>query len=627
MAVEDRYRTMPFESAIAYMQGKINLDSDKWDDISASEHDAAFISAGIKGSVLSDLHSAVNRGIESGQTLEDFTKTFKLVTDGYVAPDLQDWRAQIVYQTNANQAYRQGRVQQQLDPEVQKLQPYLEYVHGDTNHPRPHHLALDGKVFRADAIPWFPPVGFGCQCRTIARSDRYLKQHGIEVSDIQVGDTVKYRDDRNIEREVEIKPDKGFDPVPKPVDAARRRALIDPIIARAPEAIAKQIKEEIERVDTEFASTAKELVSPPEKAQKSEYEQARADLDLLQKLYGKESNQVRLTKDERSRLEELELQAGKIKFTDLKAAREREFALRQKASTEIEAGKPIPQGPMSVAEANAALSDSERKALKAILDPPEGRNFSQGRLDLASSRDMAETIARSDKVKGLGLSVEDIQALRNYTANGYVGVNGALRGLQDDPTSQLAQQQRLVARAANQALAKLPEFQGEVRRDTVLSKAELESLEVGQKLSMKGITSTSTNLSGSSTADYGKKEGLNKTNLYSDIAQRGGIKSGQGSTQRVTFTIETDQGRDLGVISTRSFEKEVVLPHGWEGEVKAIKKTATGYEITLSDKGVKRSAEFAESDSAPAEQSEPLTEERELYLIRQTDALTFEIVR
>lgn len=254
MPLDDRYANVPFDEAISYLSGKINLDTDKWDDILDAEHDAAFVVAGAKGSLLSDLRGAVDRAIANGQRPEDFLKDFERISEGWAHTGDKAWRANIIHMTNLTQSYAAGRATYQLDPEVMRVQPYLQWVHSNSGKPRPSHLALDGRVFRAEAIPFYPPNGYGCLCRTISLTQGQVDKQGLTVDSLQVGDTLPYTDDRGKLREAVIAPDKGFARIPGRGD---RRSLLEGMIAKFPTEVAKPLQEELARIDAEMAAKKK----------------------------------------------------------------------------------------------------------------------------------------------------------------------------------------------------------------------------------------------------------------------------------------------------------------------------------------------------------------------------------
>lgn len=171
----------PFQAQIDYLRNKLNLPTEKWDDITRAAHDKAFIVAGAaKADLLDDLHQAVIRSASEGRGFQVFQRDFKALVakhgwtgwtgEGSAAGEA--WRARIIYQTNMSTSYWAGRYQQMTNPEVLKLHPYWRYIHSDTVlHPRPLHLAWHGLTLRWDHPFWqahFPPNGWGCQCRIIS---------------------------------------------------------------------------------------------------------------------------------------------------------------------------------------------------------------------------------------------------------------------------------------------------------------------------------------------------------------------------------------------------------------------------------------------------------------------------
>jgi hypothetical protein len=302
---------------------------------------------------------------------------------------------------------------------------------------------------------------------------------------------------------------------------------------------------------------------------------AQADLDLAGRVYA--NTNAKLSGEEYKRTRQLGLDAG-VSYKRLEKLRKQEFEYRERLK-ELTGGKDegpktqkVTKGPMSEGEANAPLSAEDRKKLTSTFEPPEATNA--GRLDLAASRKTAMSVL-ADVKKSAGyekVRVEDVQAIRSYTGNGYVGINGAMRGLQSDPGSDLSQRQRLAARATQQAIQKLPKYEGELRRDTRLSAEEIKrDFKVGGTVSFKGLTSASADTSGDAAGSYGSQESLSKASFYGDKAARNGIQSSPtGASEQVEFRIKAKSGRDISPFSTRKHEREILLPHGWRGTVSRV---------------------------------------------------------
>jgi len=169
-----------FQQQIDFFRAKLNLPTERWDDIKQSAHDRAFMVAGAqKASLLADLRQAVDKAVVGGsiqQFRNDFAEAVK--TSGWSGWTGQGseageaWRTRVIYQTNMATSYAAGRYRQLTDPELLKARPYWRYVHSDgVMHPRPEHLAWNGLTLPNDHPFWetnFPPNGWGCQCSVVA---------------------------------------------------------------------------------------------------------------------------------------------------------------------------------------------------------------------------------------------------------------------------------------------------------------------------------------------------------------------------------------------------------------------------------------------------------------------------
>jgi hypothetical protein len=172
-----------FQQQIDFFRGKLNLPSERWDDITRAAHDRAFIVAGAQqADLLNDLRQAVDKSIGGGsiqQFRQDFAEAVKQSGwtgwTGEGSEAGQAWRTRVIYQTNMATSYAAGRWQQLNDPDLLKARPYWRYVHCDSvTHPRPQHLAWNGLTLPHDDPFWqthFPPNGWGCQCRVTAVRD------------------------------------------------------------------------------------------------------------------------------------------------------------------------------------------------------------------------------------------------------------------------------------------------------------------------------------------------------------------------------------------------------------------------------------------------------------------------
>ena len=180
----------PFAEQVDFIQQKLNLPTERYDDILKSAHDRAFVVAGaMKADLLNDLRQAVDRSIAEGKSIQWFRKEFDNIVakhgwTGWTGEGTKagrDWRTRVIYRTNLSTSYAAGRWQQLNDPDLLKRRPYWKYIHNDTVlHPRPLHQSWSGMVLRHDDPFWqthFPPNGWGCRCRVTAVSAREYKGH------------------------------------------------------------------------------------------------------------------------------------------------------------------------------------------------------------------------------------------------------------------------------------------------------------------------------------------------------------------------------------------------------------------------------------------------------------------
>ncbi|MDD4930510.1 MAG: phage minor head protein [Gallionella sp.] len=173
----------PFKEQVDFFRQKINLPSERWDDIWQAAHDKAFIVAGaMNADLVSDFRGAVDKAIHDGESLGEFRKRFDQIVSkngwtGWTGEGSQagrDWRTSIIYQTNLSTSYAAGRWAQLHDPDLIKMMPYLTYVHHDSRHPRPIHLSWNGFTAPRDHDFWKThavPNGWLCHCSIEAASE------------------------------------------------------------------------------------------------------------------------------------------------------------------------------------------------------------------------------------------------------------------------------------------------------------------------------------------------------------------------------------------------------------------------------------------------------------------------
>jgi len=178
----------PFNEQVEFFRQKLNIPTERYDDIRAQAHDRAFMVAGAqKADLLDDLIKIVDKSIAEGKSIGWFRKEFNGIVkqrgwEGWTGSDTKagrDWRTRIIYRTNIASSYAAGRWQQLNNPALLKTRPYWKYIHNDTvTHPRPLHVSWSGLVLRHDNPFWqthFPPNGWGCRCRITAVREKEFK--------------------------------------------------------------------------------------------------------------------------------------------------------------------------------------------------------------------------------------------------------------------------------------------------------------------------------------------------------------------------------------------------------------------------------------------------------------------
>lgn len=211
-----RYGSVPFTEAIDFFQTKLNIPTERWNDLWQGAHNTGFMVAGaMKDDLLNDFRKAVDSAIAEGKSLSWFKKEFQIIKQrhGWAHTGDADWRSRVIYETNMRQAYNAGRYEQ-----LQHFD-FWEYQHGDSMSPRPMHLSWHGLVLPKTDSFWgthFPQNGWGCKCKVRGRTKDWMKRKGINVGKAPKDGVVDWTD--KVTGEVHEVPkgiDPGFDYAPK----------------------------------------------------------------------------------------------------------------------------------------------------------------------------------------------------------------------------------------------------------------------------------------------------------------------------------------------------------------------------------------------------------------------------
>ncbi|AEI71121.1 hypothetical protein [EBPR siphovirus 4] len=171
-----------FGPQIEFLRQKRAKPTKWWLDALGGDHDRAFVIAGATDiAMIEEFQAAIIAAAEEGRYIEDFAKDFDRIVEkyGWEYRGERNWRIRTIFETNIRTSFMAGRLRQMRDPDVVKLRPYWQYLHGESRTPfvpRKLHLDWNGLVLMWDDPWWethFPPNDWLCSCgvRTLSRRD------------------------------------------------------------------------------------------------------------------------------------------------------------------------------------------------------------------------------------------------------------------------------------------------------------------------------------------------------------------------------------------------------------------------------------------------------------------------
>lgn len=207
---------LPPRDAVAYLESKGIRPTRHWYDIwQEAQAKAVTVSGMTRLDLLEDVKKGLVDAVKSGKTEKMFIddlapilrakgwtgkrqsinpKTGEVTEEG---PDLPA-RLSLIFFQNVQSAYMYGRYRAMLANAEER--PWWMYIAVLDSRTRPHHRALNRKVFRYDDPFWkthYPPNGWRCRCRVRALSDAQLEREGL---------TPESGEGRMVNREVVVNP-------------------------------------------------------------------------------------------------------------------------------------------------------------------------------------------------------------------------------------------------------------------------------------------------------------------------------------------------------------------------------------------------------------------------------------
>jgi SPP1 gp7 family putative phage head morphogenesis protein len=184
------------QKAIDFLGRKVNVETEKWDELKWGEHAHALtVAHSANAGVLDEIHRLLNNAVEKGISYQEFRngmldmmkKSGWYGGAGHSEKEERyiNWRIGVIYDTNMKTAYAQSNYRDQLQgADLRPIWVYQSQLTGDNR--RQEHIALHGKAFRYDDGFWdtyYPPNGWGCECEVETESEYSAKQAGIKVED------------------------------------------------------------------------------------------------------------------------------------------------------------------------------------------------------------------------------------------------------------------------------------------------------------------------------------------------------------------------------------------------------------------------------------------------------------
>lgn len=160
---------LPFSEAIDDFLRRSGMSRDDFALLTEEEMQAAFRAArAYSDAVVQRMGDHIERAMASADGPDDreFLQTFRSQVDANDLPGGARGYTNNVFRTATATSYNAGRLGQQQDAGVE----LFEYLAVEDGRARESHLALSGRVFRADdpvLMQVYPPSGFQCRCVVI----------------------------------------------------------------------------------------------------------------------------------------------------------------------------------------------------------------------------------------------------------------------------------------------------------------------------------------------------------------------------------------------------------------------------------------------------------------------------
>lgn len=204
---EGAFSSLPYADAVRLFNAKRVLPKAAFDALEKGAKRTAFTVARMASAEMlnvtkAELARMLNEGrrkpfqrddgswVNPGANFRDFKKfaAARLESAGWTPANKS--HVETIYRTNIATGYSSGRFVEMRKPEVLALLPYWQIRGVNDDRARPTHKAAFGIVLPANHPFWkhaYPPFGFGCRCKTIARTAAWLKRTSTQIGPVPTG--------------------------------------------------------------------------------------------------------------------------------------------------------------------------------------------------------------------------------------------------------------------------------------------------------------------------------------------------------------------------------------------------------------------------------------------------------
>lgn len=170
-----------FDEAIAALRARIPMTDEEFAAVSERLQKRAFVVSNVaQADLVADVWRAIDRAVRDGISFDEWVQ--ELGDDPFAA-----WttaRLETIFRTNVQQAYSDGRWEQQTDPDVLEARPFWQFDGVEDDRQSEICSALNGVCLPADDPFWQshnPPLHYNCRSTLISLDEDQAAEQGISA--------------------------------------------------------------------------------------------------------------------------------------------------------------------------------------------------------------------------------------------------------------------------------------------------------------------------------------------------------------------------------------------------------------------------------------------------------------